>query len=426
MGGVLAKSISFFTLPVYTTIFSRSEYGTIEMLTVIGSFLGSILLMGMDSAQSMYFFKLKKEGQQKQAQIVSSILQWRLISGAIIVIFSTAISPVLNKIFFGGKLSWEYFLVSFSGVLFIQITSQSAEVMRLLFRPWSYIFVVLSQSLLAAAIALILILKFNQGILGFFWGGFVAALLVAAIGWFRVRSYLRFDKLHFDLWPMLLRFGLPLVPASLAMYFMNTSDRWFIQHYHGEDELGLYAVGAKFAMLSSLAIETFRKAWWPLAMDSMHSENGEKTFILISNWYVCIGSFFILILTFLSPWLIEFITGPDFHDSWPIVGILTWKGLLYGYFMICSAGIWRAEKTYLNLYISLSILVVGLILNFLIVPTYGIIGASVATVFTFFIWIVVTSIVSNLHWKIKFNYFFILSVFIISLSVSYSFSLGYL
>ena len=131
--------------------------------------------------------------------------------------------------------------------------------------------------------------------------------------------------------------------------------------------------------------------------------------------------FFILILTFLSPWLIEFITGPDFHDSWPIVGILTWKGLLYGYFMICSAGIWKAEKTYLNLYISLSILVVGLILNFLIVPTYGIIGASVATVFTFFIWIVVTSIVSNLHWKIKFNYFFILSVFIISLSVSYSF-----
>ena len=422
----MAKSISFFTLPVYTTIFSRSEYGTIEMLTVIGSFLGSILLMGMDSAQSMYFFKLKKEGQQKQAQIVSSILQWRLISGAIIVIFSTAISPVLNKIFFGGKLSWEYFLVSFSGVLFIQITSQSAEVMRLLFRPWSYIFVVLSQSLLAAAIALILILKFNQGILGFFWGGFVAALLVAAIGWFRVRSYLRFDKLHFDLWPMLLRFGLPLVPASLAMYFMNTSDRWFIQHYHGDDELGLYAVGAKFAMLSSLAIETFRKAWWPLAMDSMHSENGEKTFILISNWYVCIGSFFILILTFLSPWLIEFITGPDFHDSWPIVGILTWTGLLYGYFMICSAGIWKAEKTYLNLYISLSILVVGLILNFLIVPTYGIIGASVATVFTFFIWIVVTSIVSNLHWKIKFNYFFILSVFIISLSVSYSFSLGYL
>ena len=107
--------------------------------------------------------------------------------------------PVLNKNFFGGKLSWEYFLVSFSGVLFIRSLVKVRKSWRLLFRPWSYIFVVLSQSLLAAAIALILILKFNQGILGFFWGGLVAALLVAAIGWFKVRSYLRFDKLHFDL-----------------------------------------------------------------------------------------------------------------------------------------------------------------------------------------------------------------------------------
>lgn len=396
------------------------------MLAVISSFLGSILLMGMDSAQSMYFFKKKKEGHEKQASIVSSILQWRLIFGTIIVILSTIISPILNKIFFDGKLDWEYFLVAFSGVLFLQITSQSAEVMRLLYRPWSYIFVVLSQTILSAVIALILILKFDQSILGFFWGGVISSLFVALVGWYRVRSYLRFDKLHFDLWPKLIRFGLPLLPASLAMYFMNTSDKWFIQHYHGEDALGLFAVGAKFAMLSSLAIETFRKAWWPLAMDSMHSEDGEKTFIFISNWYVCIGSLFILILTFLSPWLVEFITGPDFHDSWPIIGILTWKGFLYGYFMICSAGIWKAEKTYLNLYISLSILVVGLILNFLIVPTYGIVGASVATVFTFFIWIVITSIVSNFYWRIKFNYFFIFSVFIISLSISYSFSLGYL
>jgi hypothetical protein len=34
--------------------------------------------------------------------------------------------------------------------------------------------------------------------------------------------------------------------------------------------------------------------------------------------------------------------------------------------------------------------------------------------------------VSNFHWRIKFNYFFIISVFIISLTISYSFSLGYL
>ena len=61
IGGILAKAVSFLLLPVYTRIFSPDEYGTIEMLTVICSFLSSILVLGMDSAQSMYFFKLKKK-----------------------------------------------------------------------------------------------------------------------------------------------------------------------------------------------------------------------------------------------------------------------------------------------------------------------------------------------------------------------------
>ena len=74
LGGVLAKSVSFFTLPIYTRIFTPADYGTIDMLAVLSSFLGAILVMGMDSAQSMYFFKHKEEGKAAQARIVSAIL----------------------------------------------------------------------------------------------------------------------------------------------------------------------------------------------------------------------------------------------------------------------------------------------------------------------------------------------------------------
>ena len=40
-------------------------------------------------------------------------------------------------------------------------------------------------------------------------------------------------------------FGAPLVPADLALYFMNSADRWFVQYFHGEEALGIFAVGAK-------------------------------------------------------------------------------------------------------------------------------------------------------------------------------------
>ena len=67
VGGVFARGIGFFLIPVYTRVFTPSEYGQIEMLMVLASLLGALLLMGMDSTQSFYFFRQKSAGQAAQA-----------------------------------------------------------------------------------------------------------------------------------------------------------------------------------------------------------------------------------------------------------------------------------------------------------------------------------------------------------------------
>ena len=402
IGGTFAKGLSFFLLPVYTRIFSPAEYGTIEMLTVISSFLAAILVMGMDSAQSMYFFKVKEKGRSAQARIVSAILQWRLVWGSAIVLVAAMTAPLLNAWFFQRQLSWEYFAIAFVGALFAQVMSQSAEVMRLLYRPWAYIGITLSQSVLAALLILSFVLLFDQGILGFFLGAAIASFVVAIFGWFRIRDYWQFDRIHWDLWPQLVRFGAPLVPAGMAIYFMSTADRWFVQYYHGSEALGSFAVGAKFALLLSLAVETFRKAWWPIAMDAMHSDDGPGTFRMITRFYLGLASAGLVGLTVLSPWLVKWLTAPAFHDAWPIVGILGWQAVFYGFFLIVSAGIWKAEKTYLNLYLMSLAAVTGLVLNWLLVPAFGGMGAAVATVLTYLIWIIASMLISESLWRVSF------------------------
>lgn len=399
-GGILAKSISFFTLPIYTRIFTPADYGAIEMLSVISSFLAVLLVMGMDSAQSMYFFKHKKEGKTAQARIVSAILQWRLVWGSVIVIIATLLAPLLNVVFFNGKLTWEFFAFAFVGTLFAQIMSQSAEVMRLLYRPWAYIGITLSQTLLGAGLVLILVLVFDQGILGFFIGAAVSSALVAVFGWFRIREYIAFEHMHWDWWPQLLRFGAPLVPAGMAMYFMNTADRWFVQYYHGSEALGIFSVGAKFTMLIAIAVTTFRQAWWPIAMDAMHSDDGPETFRMIVRLYMGVSCAGIVMLTCLSPWLVKWLTGPGFHDAWPIVGILAWQSIFYGVYLIATAGIWKAEKTYLSLPIMGTSAIAGLILNWLLVPPYGGMGAAVATAIVYLIWIIISVLISERLWPI--------------------------
>jgi len=419
LGGVLAKSIGFFLLPVYTRIFDPADYGTIEMLSVIVGLFSAVLAMGMDSTQSFYFHKQKQRGQKEQARVVSAILQWRLVWGSVLVAAATLGAPILNAVFFGGKLGLAYFGVAFCGALFAQVMNQSAELFRLLYRPWAFISITLGQSLLAAVLILCFVLVYDQGILGFFLGSATGSLAAGIIGWICTRTYIDFKRLHFDWWPRLIKFGAPLVPAYLAMYLMNATDRCFMQHYHGPEALGLYAVGAKFAMLMALVVETFRKAWWPIAMDSMHGPDGPETFRMIARVYLGVGVAGVIYLTFISPWLVSAFTAPAYGQAWPIVGILAWQSLFYGFYMIASGGIWKAEKTWLTPIITGGAALLNLGLNFLLVPVHGAEGAALATSLTFGVWCFVSMLVSQRFWKVPFPFFLMFGQLLLGTVLTY-------
>ncbi len=407
IGGIFAKSISFFLLPVYTRLFSPADYGTIEMLIVISSFLGTLLMMGMDSAQSFYFFEQKQEGKPAQARLVSAILQWRLTWGLMIIIGATLFSPFINAWFFGGKLQWIHFAIAFAGAFFVQLVNQSAELFRLLYRPWAYIGITLGNTTISATVAITLIIWLDDGILGFFIGPAIASLIFCLIGWWAIRDYLDWSALHRNWWPKLLYFGVPLVPAGLAMYIMSTADRWFIVHYHGENALGVYAVGAKFALLLALIIETFRKAWWPVAMDAMHSPDGPALYRLISRLYLGIGAAGVVLLTAISPLLISWFTTPAFHESYKIVGVLAWHSVFYGFFLISAAGLWKTEKTKWMPVLMGIAAILNLVLDALLVPKYGSLGAATATSISFLIWNIMTILLSEKLWKVSYNLWFL-------------------
>ncbi len=408
-GGAVGKGISFFLLPIYTRIFTPADYGMIEMMSVIVSLLTAILTMGMDSAQSFFFFEQREEGKQAQKQVVTAILQWRLTWGLGIVAITGAAAPLINTWFFGGQLPWMHFGVSFAGALFATVMTQSVEIFRLLYKPWSYIGIIVSRTVLAAGLTLFFVLALEQGIFSFFLGSAVSAFVLAWFGWIRVRDYLDFSTRYHKWWPRLLRFGAPLLPAGLAIYVMNTADRWFIQHYHGEDALGLYAVGAKFVLLMALAVDMFRKAWWPMAMDAMHSNDGPATFRMIARLFMGLGSAAVVYLAFLSPRLIRWLTAPAYHGAYPIVGVLAWKAVFYGFYLVGSPGIWKAERTYLSAFLMAGAGMLNFGLNWIFVPLYGGVGAALSTSISYFVLVVVAVSISEHLWKINFPYALLLT-----------------
>ena len=387
LGGIFAKGISFFLLPIYTRIFTPAEYGVIEMLLVIANFVAAILTMGMDSAQSFYFSESKSRGLEAQVQVVSDILGWRITWGVFVVLVAATLSPLLNSLIFGDQLSYFHFICSFLGALFSQSLTQATDLFRLLFRPFHYIGATIAQSVCSAILVLSFVLIFDQGILGFILGSMMGSAFAATVGWYLLRDYVSFSSFSAKRWRRLIKFGAPLLPAGLAFYGMSMADRWFVQHYHGESALGVYAVGAKLSMLMVLAVDTFRNAWWPIAMDALHADDGHQTFRIVARLYVCFGVVAIVVLTFASPALVAWFSGPDFREAWPLVGVLAWPALFHGLFLVVSIGIWKSEKTGITLLLMSGAAILNLILNYVLVPAFGGLGAALATTIAYGAWV---------------------------------------
>jgi O-antigen/teichoic acid export membrane protein len=402
LGGIVAKGMGFFLLPLYTHYFVPADYGAIETLNVINSFLGALLVMGMDSAQSFFFFEQKQNGQAAQARVVTGILQFRLVWGSFIILVSMLLSPLLNTYFFNAKLTWEYFAAAFLGTLFTQFANQSAEVYRLLYKPWQYISINLGNTIVAALCSIGLITWLDWGIYGYFVGIGTGALIAAAFGWLSIRGYWDLSKWHFDLWPRLVRFGAPFVPVSLGVYLLNTTDRWFIISYLDGGALGIYAVADKFAMMLALLVTTFRQAWWPIAMDAIQGSDGPGLIRTMSRVYLGVSCVGLVLLTAMSPFLVTFLTTPAYYDAAMLIGVLAWQPLNFGFQMIAGIGIWKSEKTIWSPVSLGGAVIVNIILAFILVPLFGTMGAAVATAVAYFVWNVVTLLVSEKYWRVEF------------------------
>lgn len=402
LGNIIAKAINFLVLPIYTHIFSPSEFGLLELVLVLNGVYGAIILLGLDSAQSIYFHKHKDAGFEAQKEIITSVLQLRIVWGTLITLVFAITLPLWVLLFSLGDLSKSFLILALLGTFLSQISSQGIDIFRLIFRPIPCVTLSAFQSILNVSCILFLITYFEYGVGGFFLGSFIGASICVLTTWFITRKYISPVKIHTKHWGMLVKFGIPLIPEALLLHAMLIMDRLFLQSYHGPLAVGVYAVAFRFSVIMAAFTEVFRKAWWPYALKFMYQPGGERLFRFMAQLYISTMCAFILLLTILSPFMIKYLTGPEYASASMLIGLLCWQSLFNGFILIGSAGIWKEQKTSYSFYVTGIALIFGVCFNFLLVPRYGMFGAAIATAISYFIWAFLSLEVSERLWSINF------------------------
>src|SRR5581483_5773776 len=105
-----------------------------------------------------------------------------------------------------------------------------------------------------------------------------------------------------------------------------------------------------------------------------------RTYAFVLTYLTLACSWISLALGVLAPWLVDVLAPkPEFHRAAQAVGVLAFASTAYAGYTVLSIGSGRARKTQLNWVISGVAAVVNVVLNVVLIPPYGMIGAAIAS-----------------------------------------------
>jgi O-antigen/teichoic acid export membrane protein len=375
LGGIVSRLIAVFLLPVYTRYLDREDLGAVGLVVALSAVLVTILRLGISSAFFRFYFD-SKDAAHRLLVVRTSF--WFTMASATVGLAAGALlaEPIAELL---GLSDANLVRAGFVGIWAQMNYEQLTSLFRAEERSTAFVLASLANIGVTIAATLLLVVVWEQGALGVIVGNFAGTLAVylALLTVHRVQLGLQFSR---PLLREMNRFGIPLVPASLALIVVNFSDRFFLVHLANLAEVGLYEIGVRIASAMVLLLTAFRMAWPAFAYSIEDDGEAKRTYAFVLTYLVVIASWLALALGLLAPWLVRVLTQPEFYAGERVVAPLAFGSVAYAAYIVMAIGVGRSKRTQFNWVITGVAAVVNIGLNLILIPPYGIMGAAVATV----------------------------------------------
>jgi O-antigen/teichoic acid export membrane protein len=378
LGGLISRVLSVLLLPLYTSYLTTRDYGRVETLTALTAVLVVVLRLGISSAFFRFYFDSNEIADRIRVVRTSF---WFTMASATLGLAAgwIAAEQIADALSLGHNQAW-LVRAAFVG-LWAQLNyEQLTSLFRVEERPVLFTAATIANLLVTVGATVLLVVHFHKGAMGVIVGNWIGTLAVyiVLLGYRRYQLGLQFDR---GLLRAMNKFGLPLVPAQLAIWTLNFVDRVFIAKFHGQSEVGQYSIGVRIASATLLLLTAFRLAWPAFAYSIEDEEEAKGTYGYVLTYVLFVTCWVSVGLALLAPWLVRLLTGrPEFYEGYRVVGLLSFSAAAWGAYTVVAIGIGRARFTQFNWVVTGIAAAINVALCFALVPPYGMIGAAIATV----------------------------------------------
>lgn len=400
ISSVFARFINYLLVPLYTGVFNPDAYGIVGLVYAAIGFLNVIFTMGMESSYIRY-----GKDREQAPNYFKTLQVFLLASSGVLVFIIWLMQPVLSSIL-GLDSSGDTIFLMMLGILFFDTLSivPFAE-LRLSQKAWLFATLKTINVLINISLNFYLILGLEYGIEAVFISNLAASIVTALIVWLVTAPMLQ-GVLGKEILQKTLVFGLPFIPAGIGHVINEALDRFFLKgmseasivSVYGDALTSDYIVGVynacyKLAVFMLLLVQMFRMAWQPFFMRQSDQKDAPELFAQTFNFFnIAAAVLFLGVSLFLPqivsvkiPFLDIYLIGEEYWMGLSIVPVLLMAYWFQGWYVNFSAGIFIAEKTKKLAQITLIGAFVTIVINLILIPLYGMLGAAIATLISYLI-----------------------------------------
>ena len=376
IGSFSSKLLVFFMLGYYTAVLSPAEFGISDRIMTTSNLLMPFVMLSVNEA----VIRFSMDRAVRRTDVFTIGIKTVLGGFAVFCL----LSPIMLKI----DMLSEYTALIYVYVLFGMLKSVCA----LFVRSIGYVRLFAVDGFIATFTTIAFNVLFLSG---FKWGlyGYIISIIVSNIFsivflWLVARLWRYFDwkVKNPGLKKEMLRYSVPLIPTTMFWWIVSVSDRYMVTYFCGDAAAGQLAISHKIPSLLTIVSAIFYQAWQISAV----SESGQgkstanfysKTYDYYGTMLFCAASGIIMLIQPITHILYD----EAYHLSWRYVPFLV-IAEVFSSIVTFLGSFYMVSKR--NVTVPLAIFsgaLVNLGLNLMLIPEYGVMGATFATFMSYLI-----------------------------------------
>jgi O-antigen/teichoic acid export membrane protein len=379
IGNSLPMAVTFFLLPLYTKYMSPHEYGIVGTMDAVKIFFTIIFSLCIERSIVRLYWENKTETKKKLflATIFFTLLTTSILGLILAIFFKNYIQNIFKNINFFPYIYYTIlisFLSTFEHLpkLYYRLKEKAISFVLLSF---TYFFL--------STILIIWFVVFNkEGALGYLKGQLFASMFITTI-YFIISLKISTFNFNFLLLKNIILYSIPFIPPLLVSWFINQSNRVFLENSVSLDAVGIFTFSNKLSIATSLfttaLMVSFEPNFYRLASGNYQDINKIKKFFNFFILTAIVSSFLFL---FLIKEILFLFFDINYASTSNIIFLITLANIFGTGTGITGLFFQQSKKMIANMFISISAALLIFFLYYLLIPLFLIYGAAISLLIT--------------------------------------------